>query len=98
MAQKFTSLEEAADQLGISKDRLTQLREAGKVRGYRDGRAGNFAAKISKSSRPRASRPSTPSRATCRSISMSSRSGTREPNSRAKESAAPAAPEPPSAD
>ena len=32
MAQKFTSLEEAANQLGISKDRLNQLREAGEVR------------------------------------------------------------------
>ncbi len=42
MAQKFTSLEEAANQLGISKDRLTQLREAGKVRGYRDGASWKF--------------------------------------------------------
>jgi excisionase family DNA binding protein len=37
MAQKFTSSEEAATQLGISKERLNQLREAGKVRAYRDG-------------------------------------------------------------
>jgi len=37
MAQKFTSLDEAANQLGVSKDRLTQLREAGKVRAYKDG-------------------------------------------------------------
>jgi excisionase family DNA binding protein len=37
MAQKLTSLEDAADQLGISKDRLNALREAGKVRAYRDG-------------------------------------------------------------
>ena len=44
MAQKFTSLEEAATQLGISKDRLNQLREAGKVRGYRDGASWKFRA------------------------------------------------------
>lgn len=42
MAQKFHSLEEAAQQLGISKDRLSQLREAGKVRGYRDGASWKF--------------------------------------------------------
>jgi excisionase family DNA binding protein len=42
MAQKFNSLEEAAQQLGISKDRLSQLREAGKVRGYRDGASWKF--------------------------------------------------------
>ncbi len=42
MAQKFTSLEDAADQLGVSKDRLTQLREAGKVRAYRDGASWKF--------------------------------------------------------
>ena len=42
MAQKFTSLEEAADQLGISKDLLNQLREAGKVRAYRDGASWKF--------------------------------------------------------
>jgi excisionase family DNA binding protein len=42
MAQKFTSLEEAADQLGISKDHLNQLREAGKVRAYRDGASWKF--------------------------------------------------------
>ena len=42
MAQKFISLEEAAEQLGISKDRLTQLREAGKVRAYRDGSSWKF--------------------------------------------------------
>lgn len=44
MAQKFTSLEDAARQLGISKDRLTQLREAGKVRAYRDGASWKFRA------------------------------------------------------
>jgi excisionase family DNA binding protein len=42
MAQKFTSLDDAADQLGVSKDRLTQLREAGKVRAYRDGASWKF--------------------------------------------------------
>jgi excisionase family DNA binding protein len=42
MAQKFTSLEDAAGQLGISKDRLNQLREAGKVRAYRDGASWKF--------------------------------------------------------
>jgi 3-mercaptopyruvate sulfurtransferase SseA len=36
MAQKFVSLEEAATQLGISKDRLNDLREDGKIRAYRD--------------------------------------------------------------
>jgi excisionase family DNA binding protein len=42
MAQKFTSLEDAANQLGISRDRLNQLREAGKVRAYRDGASWKF--------------------------------------------------------
>jgi len=42
MAQKFLSLEEAADQLGISKDRLNELREANKVTGYRDGASWKF--------------------------------------------------------
>jgi excisionase family DNA binding protein len=42
MAQKFTSLEDAATQLGISRDRLNQLREAGKVRAYRDGASWKF--------------------------------------------------------
>src|SRR3954462_767221 len=44
MAQKFTSLNEAANQLSISKDRLTQLREAGKVRAYKDGASWKFRA------------------------------------------------------
>jgi excisionase family DNA binding protein len=35
-------MDEAADQLGINKDRLTQLREAGKVRAYRDGASWKF--------------------------------------------------------
>ena len=42
MAQKLISLEEAADQLGISKERLLELREAGKVPGYRDGASWKF--------------------------------------------------------
>jgi len=42
MAQKFVSLEEAAKQLGVSKDRLTELREGGKVRAYRDGAGWKF--------------------------------------------------------
>ncbi len=42
MAQKFTSLEDAAKQLGVSKDRLNQLRDAGKVRAYRDGQSWKF--------------------------------------------------------
>jgi excisionase family DNA binding protein len=42
MAQKFTSLEDAANQLGVSRDRLNQLREAGKVRAYRDGASWKF--------------------------------------------------------
>ena len=42
MAQKFTSLDEAAEQLGVSKDRLAQLREANVVRGYRDGASWKF--------------------------------------------------------
>ncbi len=42
MAQKFVSLDEAATQLGISKDRLNELREDGKVRAYRDGTSWKF--------------------------------------------------------
>src|SRR5215212_11494024 len=42
MAQRLTSLEEAANQLGVSTDRLNALREAGKVRAYRDGASWKF--------------------------------------------------------
>lgn len=42
MAQKFTSLDDAATQLGISKERLNQLREANQVRAYRDGASWKF--------------------------------------------------------
>jgi excisionase family DNA binding protein len=46
MAQKLISLEEAAQQLGISKDRLLQLRTAGKVAGYRDGASWKFRSEV----------------------------------------------------
>src|SRR3954464_8274609 len=42
MAQRLTSLEEAATQLGISTERLNALREAGKVRAYKDGASWKF--------------------------------------------------------
>lgn len=42
MAQKFVGLDDAATELGISKDRLNELREAGKVRAYRDGTSWKF--------------------------------------------------------
>lgn len=42
MAQKFIGLEDAAKQLGVSKDRLTELREEGQLRGYRDGASWKF--------------------------------------------------------
>jgi excisionase family DNA binding protein len=42
MAQKFVGLDEAAKQLGVSKDRLSNLREAGQVRAYRDGTSWKF--------------------------------------------------------
>ena len=68
MAQKFISLEEAATQLGISKDRLNELREDGKVRGIATARVGNSAAKISRSSPPKAFPRPTPEQRHCRSI------------------------------
>src|SRR3954468_12604629 len=42
MVQRLTSLDEAATQLGITTDRLNALREAGKVRAYRDGASWKF--------------------------------------------------------
>ena len=42
MAQKFVPLDDAAKQLGISKERLNELREGGKVRAYRDGTSWKF--------------------------------------------------------
>jgi excisionase family DNA binding protein len=44
MAQRFVSLEDAAKELGVSKDRLSELREDGKVRAYRDGASWKFRA------------------------------------------------------
>lgn len=46
MAQKLITLEEAAQQLGISKDRLLQLRTDGKVPGYRDGASWKFRSEV----------------------------------------------------
>ncbi len=40
--QKLLDLSEAASQLGIGQDQLTQLREQGKLRGYRDGASWKF--------------------------------------------------------
>lgn len=42
MPQKFISLADAAKQLGVSVDRLNQLREAGKARAFRDGAGWKF--------------------------------------------------------
>src|SRR3954468_22159637 len=42
MVQRLTSLDEAATQLGISTERLNALREAGKVRAYKDGASWKF--------------------------------------------------------
>jgi excisionase family DNA binding protein len=42
MAQRFLTLEEAANQLGISVDRLLALRQANKVTGYKDGASWKF--------------------------------------------------------
>lgn len=42
MSQKFISLDDAAEQLGVSKDRLNELRESGKLRAYRDGASWKF--------------------------------------------------------
>lgn len=46
MAQKLITLEEAAQQLGISKDRLLQLRTEGKIPGYRDGASWKFRSEL----------------------------------------------------
>src|SRR5689334_19086573 len=42
MAQRFLTLEEAADQLGIPKERLLALREHNKITGYKDGASWKF--------------------------------------------------------
>ncbi len=46
MAQKLITLEEAAEQLGISKELLLQLRTEGKVSGYRDGNSWKFRSEV----------------------------------------------------
>ena len=38
----YLSLEEAAEQLGITTERLTDLRAQGQVRGFRDGSSWKF--------------------------------------------------------
>ncbi len=42
MAGKFIELKEAAEQLGISPDRLLEMRDAGEIHGYRDGSSWKF--------------------------------------------------------
>lgn len=42
MAQKFIGLDDAAEQLGITKERLNQIRESGDLRAYRDGASWKF--------------------------------------------------------
>lgn len=42
MDQKFVKLEEAAEALGLTTDRLNELRENGKLRAYRDGSSWKF--------------------------------------------------------
>jgi excisionase family DNA binding protein len=42
MAQKFIGFDDAAEQLGISKDVLSELREGGNLRAYRDGTSWKF--------------------------------------------------------
>ena len=44
MAQKFIGLDEAAEKLGVSTDKLNQLREDGQLRAYRDGASWKFRA------------------------------------------------------
>ncbi|QDT69680.1 hypothetical protein MalM25_26190 [Planctomycetes bacterium MalM25] len=42
MSQKFISLDDAATRLGLTKERLNHLREAGDLRAYRDGASWKF--------------------------------------------------------
>lgn len=42
MSQKFISLDDAAAKLGLSKEKLNELREAGDLRAYRDGASWKF--------------------------------------------------------
>jgi hypothetical protein len=44
MEQKFVKFEEAVDKLGVSAERLNQLREDGELRAYRDGASWKFRA------------------------------------------------------
>lgn len=46
MAQKLITLEEAAQQLGIPKEVLLQLRTSGKIAGYRDGTSWKFRSEV----------------------------------------------------
>ena len=46
MAQRFLTLEEAAEQLGITKERLLALREANRVTGYKDGASWKFRSEV----------------------------------------------------
>jgi excisionase family DNA binding protein len=42
MATKFIQLDEAAEQLGISPDKLNEMRERNEIRGFRDGQTWKF--------------------------------------------------------
>ncbi|MCA9233157.1 MAG: helix-turn-helix domain-containing protein, partial [Planctomycetales bacterium] len=42
MEQKFIKLEDAAKQLGVSPEKLNDLREHGELRAYRDGPSWKF--------------------------------------------------------
>ncbi|TWT42930.1 helix-turn-helix domain-containing protein [Botrimarina hoheduenensis] len=42
MSQKFIGLDDAAEKLGVSKERLNEIREAGSLRAYRDGASWKF--------------------------------------------------------
>ena len=42
MEQKFVSFEEAIERLGVSADRLNEMRESGQLRAYRDGASWKF--------------------------------------------------------
>ncbi|MGL4515027.1 MAG: helix-turn-helix domain-containing protein [Lacipirellulaceae bacterium] len=46
MSQKFLSLDEAAEKLGITKERLGELREEGVLNGYRDGPSWKFRTEV----------------------------------------------------
>jgi len=46
MSQKFLSLDEAAEKLGVTKERLNELREGGVLNGYRDGASWKFRTEV----------------------------------------------------